>query len=404
MGKQKTYYPKLPAWNAGLHVKISWLFILFIAAVAVMGPVISNEKPYYCKLEGKKYFPIVSGISESTLSALHPAHSPVNWYTTKFESICYAIIPYSYYTIDLKTGSHVSPFEKQPVPLRLRHWMGTDQIGRDVTAGMIRGCRISLLIGLGSMLLALLIGVPLGALSAYWGNRGWRVSWLQILLGLCILVIVIYLLWLPFSFKAKMIAIIPVIVGGVFLFYLFNKIRSKKTGLPIDQFVMGLVSVIDSFPGLFIVLVLLVIVPVKGWVVVMLAIALLRWPVMARYMRAEVLKMKENNYIKAVQALNMSHFKILNRHIIPYAFRPVMISFIFGVSSAILAESSLSFLGIGLPPEELNWGRLLSQSRNHFDSWWLVLFPGLAVFFTVLSLYTIGNAWQKITEQREVRL
>ena len=79
-----------------------------------------------------------------------------------------------------------------------------------------------------------------------------------------------------------------------------------------------------------------------------------------------------------------------------------MISFIFGVSSAILAESSLSFLGIGLPPEELNWGRLLSQSRNHFEAWWLVVFPGAAIFFTLLSLYMIGISAQKEYAQSEL--
>jgi peptide/nickel transport system permease protein len=105
--------------------------------------------------------------------------------------------------------------------------------------------------------------------------------------------------------------------------------------------------------------------------------------------------MKESNYIKAAQIVNLPDWRIMTRHIIPYAFRPVMVSFIFGVSSAILAESTLSFLGIGLPVEEINWGRLLAQSRNHFDAWWLVLFPGCALFFTLLSLYTIGNAWEK---------
>jgi peptide/nickel transport system permease protein len=165
--------------------------------------------------------------------------------------------------------------------------------------------------------------------------------------------------------------------------------------VPIDSIVMGWVSIIDGFPGIFLMLILVAIVPLKGWVVVMLTIALLRWPSMARYMRAEVLKMKETNYIKAAQILNVTSWQILRRHIIPYAFRPVMISFIFGVSSAVLAESSLSFLGIGLPTEEINWGRLLAQSRNHFDAWWLVVFPGFAIFFTLLALYTIGNTWQK---------
>lgn len=334
-----------PEWNESLSVRLAWIFIAAVALLAVLGPFIANEKPYYCKLDGKTYFPLFSGISESTLSNFHPDYSPVDWKTTNFEDVWYAPIPYSHYTVDLQTGRNVSPFDEQQQPLRFRHWLGTDLIGRDVMAGMIRGCRISLLIGLGSMLLALLIGVPLGSIAAYWGNRGLR--------------------------------------------------SGKKITLPLDHMVMGLVSIIDSFPGLFIVLLLLVIVPFKGWVVVMFAIALLRWPVMARYMRAEVYKMKESNYIKAVQVLNLPHAYILRKHIIPYAFRPVMISFIFGVSSAILAESSLSFLGIGLPSDELNWGRLLSQARNHFDAWWLVWFPGAAIFFTLLSLYTIGNAMQK---------
>jgi len=163
---------------------------------------------------------------------------------------------------------------------------------------------------------------------------------------------------------------------------------------------MGLISIVDSFPALFIILILLVVFPVQGWITVMMVIALLRWPVMARYMRAEIFKMKESNYIKAAQVLNLPDLKILSSHIIPYAFRPVMVSFIFGVSSAILAESSLSFLGIGLPAEELNWGRLLSEARNHFDAWWLVVFPGSAIFFTLLSIYTIGNVWQKSLELR----
>ena len=386
--------------NLSLPAKLSWLFLALVVFVAITGPLISNEKPYYCKLDGKTYFPIFSGISESTLSGLHPNHSPVNWYTTKFESIWYTPVPYSYYTIDLKAGSHVSPFDHQEKSLGLRHWLGTDLVGRDVMAGMIRGCRISILIGLGSMLIALLIGVPLGSLSAYWGNQDWQASLLQILGGIILLFLLVYLWWLPFSISIKLILMIAIILLGIIAIWIFGRLKTKKISLPLDHFVMGLISIIDSFPGLFIVLILLVVIPIKGWVVVMGAIALLRWPVMARYMRAEVYKIKESNYIKAVQVLNIHHLQILKDHIIPYAFRPVMISFIFGISSAILAESALSFLGIGLPPEELNWGRLLSQSRNHFDAWWLVLFPGAAIFFTLLSLYTIGNEMQKGIEHR----
>jgi peptide/nickel transport system permease protein len=174
-----------------------------------------------------------------------------------------------------------------------------------------------------------------------------------------------------------------------------RKMQRTTIPLPIDQWVMGLVSVLDGFPGMFLILVLVAMLPVKGWLVITLVIALLRWPVMARYMRAEVFRMKEMNYIRAAQLVNLPDAYILRKHIVPYAFRPVMISFIFGVASAILAESTLSFIGIGLPPEEINWGRLLSQSRNHLDAWWLVVFPGFAIFFTLLSLNAIGDAWRR---------
>ena len=395
MKKIMTLLRSLPGWSASLAVRCSWCFLFIIALLALIGPLVANEKPYYCKLDGKSYFPMFTKVSESGLSAAHPKYSPVNWNLTQFESVWRAPIPYSHYTIDLKTGSYKSPFDAQAGGKRFRHWLGTDAVGRDVLAGMIRGCRVSLLIGLGSMLIALLIGIPLGAAAAWWGNKGWHITLSQ----LCVIFLTIgslLLTWfMPLSLSIKWFASIILMVTLVLL---FKKLRGDKRGIiivPVDQMVMGVVSIIDGFPGLFLILVIVAIVPVKGWVVVMLTIALLRWPSMSRYMRAEVFKMKERNYIKAAQILNVPSFQILRRHIIPFAFRPVMISFIFGVSSAILAESSLSFLGIGLPPEEINWGRLLAQSRNHFDAWWLITFPGLSIFFTLLSLYTIGNAWQQ---------
>ena len=389
----------LPGWSSGIGARFAWLFICMVAFVAVFGPLIANEKPYYCKLDGHSYFPLFTSVSESGLSAKHPSHSPVNWHTTQFESVWRTPIPFGYRTIDLEAGSYISPFADQAGSNRFRHWLGTDALGRDVLAGMIRGCRVSLLIGLGSMLIALLIGVPLGSAGAWWGNKGWRLTIVQFII-LLISSVVMFLVWFaPLSVLIKSLISVLLVIVMIYLLWKSRGAARGRIAVPIDQVVMGWVSIIDGFPALFLILILVAIVPLKGWVVVMLAIALLRWPSMARYMRAEVFKMKESNYIKAAQILNVPSWQILRRHIVPYAFRPVMISFVFGVSSAILAESSLSFLGIGLPTEEINWGRLLAQSRNHFDAWWLVLFPGSAIFFTLLSLYTIGNAWQKLSEK-----
>jgi len=390
-----SYFRKLPGWRSSLGARSAWIFILLIGFFAVFGTLVANEKPYYCKLDGKTYFPLFSNVSESGLSMQHPAHSPVSWNLTTFESVWRAPIPYSHHSIDLKAGAYLSPFKLQNVKGQFRHWLGTDALGRDVLAGMIRGCKVSLLIGLGSMLLALLFGIPLGAAAAYWGNRDWRISRGQLFLCMVFCVLMFLMWFMPISILLKSIVALLFLAGWIFLLKSTELIWRGRISIPLDRLVMGSISIVDGFPALFLILVLVAIVPFKGWIVVMLTIALLRWPSMARYMRAEVFKIKESNYIKAAQITNIPSFRILRKQIIPYALRPVMISFIFGVSSAILAESSLSFLGIGLPAEEINWGRLLAQSRNHFDAWWLVVFPGCAIFFTLLSLYTIGNAWQK---------
>jgi peptide/nickel transport system permease protein len=395
MKRVVTLVRSLPGWSSGLAPRCAWGFLFAIGFVAVFGPLIANEKPYYCKLGGQSYFPLFSSVSESGLSAMHPDHAPVSWKSTTFKSVWRTPVPYSHHTIDLKGGSYVNPFVSQAGAHRFRHWLGTDALGRDVLAGMIRGCRVSLLIGFGSMLLALLIGIPLGAAAAWWGNNGWRITWSQLAIMLISTIMIILVWYMPIPLRIQTVVSILLLISMIFLLI---KTRGDARGnipVQVDGIVMGWVSIIDGFPGIFLILILVAIVPMKGWVVVMLTIALLRWPSMARYMRAEVFKMKETNYIKAAQILNVPSRQILRRHIIPYAIRPVMISFIFGVSSAILAETSLSFLGIGLPTEEINWGRLLAQSRNHFDAWWLVVFPGFAIFFTLLSLYTIGNAWQK---------
>lgn len=368
---------------------------MMITLIALLGPILANEKPYYCTLEGKTYYPLFAGTTVAELSNAHPAHSPVDWQNTSFGAIWRAPVPYSYHTIDLETGGYRSPFSQQKASGNYRHWLGTDQLGRDVLSGMIRGCRVSLFVGLLSMIIAVLIGLPFGALSAWWGDHDLRVHTGRFLLLIVTSLLLILLLFAHVSFRAIIISTLFIMSVNVMAYFFWITKRSGRVRIPFDRIVIGLISIVDGFPALFLILVLVALLPVSGWLVITLVIALLRWPAMARYMRAEVFKIKETNYIKAARITNIPSGRILRQHIVPYALRPVMISFIFGISSAILAESSLSFLGIGLPTDELNWGRLLAQSRSQFEAWWLVLFPGLAIFLTLLSFYTIGNSFQQ---------
>jgi len=268
------YIKQLPGWRLGLHVRLAWCFILLVGIIAILGPLIANEKPFYCKLEGAYYFPMFSSTTEAGLSAKHPLFAPVDWSTTPFESIVRAPIPYSHFSIDLKTGANVSPFDPQPVPIRMRHWLGTDSLGRDVLSGMIRGCRISLLIGLGSMLLALIIGVMFGSIAAYWGNKGKRVSWLQILFSCLLLFILLIVLYLPIGWIHRLIISMLILTVGIYSFWKLDDSGKKNISLPLDNMIMGVVSIIDGFPAMFIIIILVSILPVKGWLVILLLIAL----------------------------------------------------------------------------------------------------------------------------------
>lgn len=384
-----------PGWQRDAGVKMAWGYLGMVLAVALLGPLVANERPYRCVLDGVVYYPLFSGISEAALSVRHPRHSPVRFHETNFDAVWRAPIPYSPSTIDLRGGIYRAPGAPCGISGIARHWLGTDSLGRDVTAGMVRGCRISLLIGLGAMLLAMLVAVPLGAISAYAGNRGMRIRLGRFILLMALLATGCVVVYAPINRGWFWFFFVLAGMAAVFLFADRRPAGRWAITLPMDRLIMGMISVVDGFPGLFLVLLTMALLPVKGWLAVLVVIALIRWPALARYVRAEVLKIKSTPYIQAATLLNLPNRHILWRHIVPYALRPVWINFIFGVASAIVTESSLSFLGIGLAADELNWGRLLAQSRNHFEAWWLVVFPGGAIALTLIALHVIAEAWAR---------
>nr|HPH83236.1 ABC transporter permease [Flavobacteriales bacterium] len=115
------------------------------------------------------------------------------------------------------------------------------------------------------------------------------------------------------------------------------------------------------------------------------------WPSVSRFTRAEMMKTRGLSYIEAARSIGMSDFRIIFKHALPNAFAPVFIELAFIIAGSIVAESSLSFLGIGVPDEVVTWGSILSAGRQQFDAWWMVLFPGLAIFITVLLFQSIGE-------------
>ncbi|MBK7406920.1 MAG: ABC transporter permease [Saprospirales bacterium] len=384
------------------------LYVFF--AIALLGDFLANEKPLYCVIEGKTYFPVLHQYGvDLGLTEWSPELVRARWRELDYESVVFPPIPYSATTRDIKNTHFANPFRGQRVASpRFWHWLGTDQLGRDVAAGLIAGTRIALLVGLGAMALATLIGLFLGTLAGYWGDHGLKTSWIRLVLQVVGLYFGLFFGFIsraysigeanaaggvPAALFTGLIWLVGMLVLANGLGFLIERVfrLRKQVRIPVDLLVMRSVEVMESIPGLLLILALAALIRKPSIWYVMLIIGLVGWTSIAQFVRAEMLKVRRQTYIEAAQALGLRASRIMFRHALPNALSPVLILIAFGVARAILSEATLSFLGIGLGPEEVTWGKLLSEARSNFNAWWLAVFPGVAIFFMVLLFNLLGE-------------
>lgn len=219
------------------------------------------------------------------------------------------------------------------------HLLGTDTLGRDVLSRIIFGARVSLLVGFVAVGIATLIGVLVGALAGYY--------------------------------------------GGV-----------------LDQILMRLVDLMLCFPTIFLILAVIAVLGPSIWNI-MAVIGLTSWMGVARLVRAEFLSLREREFVVAARALGASDVRLIWRHLLPNALTPVMVSATLGVAGAILVESSLSFLGLGVQPPTPSWGNMLTMGKDNIEiAWWLSVFPGLAILVTVMSYNLLGEGIREAIDPR----
>ena len=389
----------------------SFFFLLALVLISVFSPFLSNDKPLYAQKDGKAYYPVLREILvDYGLAKPIAEWRNMKWRTDKkYTGKIFPPIPYSASELDVRNARFMGPFDKQRVSEdRFWHQLGTDKLGRDVAAGMIAGVRIALLVGLISMSIATILGLLLGSLAGYYGDRGLQYRLGHVLGGSLGLVAGIYY---GFVFRGTALVFaanedrwtsafmgsLLIVFGCMVIGVLFGRFLSIIPGLrrarffPMDWLVMRGVEIFNAVPGLFLLLAIVAVIDQPSVYYVMVVIGLLRWTTIARFARAEFLKIRELEYVQAGKILGFSDFRIIWRHILPNAIGPILITIAFGMASAILVESALSFLGIGLGTGEISWGLLLREARTNFGAWWLAVFPGLAIFATVLCFNLLGE-------------
>ncbi|RWJ58465.1 MAG: ABC transporter permease [Mesorhizobium sp.] len=227
-------------------------------------------------------------------------------------------------------------------PPSAEHLMGTDRFGRDIFARVLHGGRVSLLVGLCVVLLALVIGVPIGLVAGYFGGK-------------------------------------------------------------IDLLLMRIADVFLAFPPLLLPIAITAALGPGLWNVV-IALGVSWFPGMARITRGAVLRVREELYIGAARTIGLGHLRILVRHVLPNSLTPVIVAASADFGYAILAGASLSFIGLGARSPAVEWGLMAADSRVDFlDHWWTALFPGLAIFVTVLALNLVGDGLRDILDPKQGR-
>lgn len=350
---------------------------ILLGFILLFADFLANDKPIVCRCDGTWDMPVL--MKKNVLSDI------------SYDRCSFVVMPpvrYSPYTIDKNNGRYTSPLSEQNVSsFWYRHWLGTDQIGRDVAAGIIHGARISLFIGLTATFFGLLLGLPFGLFLGYFQDNGLRLNGAQMaIFALFITLFIFYFTYAEISLFAGILYGIFSMVVVFFLLRSAGRLPWQKYPVPLDLVGFRILEWRKSIPALFLLLALLTVFARPSVWQVILIIGLLSWSDIARLVRSETLSVKSRLYVLSAEAMGFSHGYIIRKYILPGLQSTVFVIAMYMLAGSVLMESTLSFLGLGLPVEEVTWGKMLASSRD-VKAWWMAVFPGGCLVLLLYWLY-----------------
>jgi microcin C transport system permease protein len=334
--------PAARAWRRFRRNRMGFVSLVIFCTLVVLSlfaEVISNDKPLVVRYNGDFYFPMVRDYPETTFGGDFPG--PADYLDPVVRTRLNEGSNWALYTINpygAKTITYWTP-HPFPSPPSRTNWLGTDERGRDLLAQLLYGFRLSVLFGLALMAIGMVIGVISGAIQGYFGG---------------------------------------------------------KTDLAFQRFI----EIWDSMPELYLLIIFSAIFA-PSVALLLLLLSLFGWTGLSNYVRAEFLRNRQMDYVRAARALGVGNGRIMWRHILPNSMTPVVTFLPFRMSAAILALTSLDFLGLGVPPGTPSLGELLAQGKQNIDAWWISIVTFLVLVVTLLLLTLMGDALRDALDPRK---
>lgn len=364
-------------------LRLSWGIIIFMIFLAVFAEFLANDAPI-----------LGQGRNGQWVSWMWMTDAQVDQVDLKWSLD--PPVRFDASDVDLESANYQPPLTKSK---KGTHWLGTDLIGRDMAAGLIYGCRLSLLTAFLATAIALIIGLPVGLICGYLGDWRWQPTSGQIFWSILGFAFLIY----AWTFRMTLASGVQVLLYGSIVLFFYLAYRGPAFGarrrIPLDTLFTRLVELMVSLPGLIVLLAVSAAIENKSLAMTAVIIGALRWVRIGQVSRNESIRLKEETFVESARALGMSSGRIIFKHVLPNIWGPVMVIAVFSIAGFILLESSLSFLGIGVALENQTWGSMLAESRRFIKAWWLAIFPGLAIFLTILAVNRIGQGLRAINDR-----